>query len=978
MTFIPRQIGYDIVLILISLGISMADKPHLYLIDGSSFIFRAYHALPPLTRKSDGTPIGAVSGFCNMLWKLIQDAHTPDGPSHLAVIFDASGKTFRNEIYNEYKAHRPPAPEDLVPQFPLIKELVRAFHVPSIEKVGFEADDIMATYAHEGAKAGMKVTLVTSDKDMMQLINDDVDMYDTMKNKFISYDGVMEKFGVHPNRVIDIQALAGDSADNVPGVPGIGVKTATLLINEYGDLDSLLERAGEIKQKKRRENLIEFADLARISRELVTLKCDVELDEKVADFKLAYPDIDELLAHLQDLGLNSAVKRIASAHDADVPSASLNAAIEPTNQGNKTLSADYTPVNLASKRRNKLASMPVKPDDYQTIISIDDLTSIISKIYDSGKVSFDLETDSLNPVTANIVGVCLSLNAGHGVYIPVAHKIKTEKLDLFADDTEDQKVEQLPFDVALNILGKMLEDPSILKIGQNLKYDISVLKKYNIHLKSFHDTMLISATLDTGRTKHGMDSLSNYHFDHQPIAFKEVCGSGKSQITFDYVPVGEASKYGGEDADVTMRLFELLYPRLAAEKMTNVYQSMERPLVDVLVDMEQNGIVVDKQKLAELSADFAAKLEVLTKQIHELAGEEFNIASPKQLGDILFDKLGLSGGKKTKTGAWQTSAKVLDDLAAEGHELPIKMLEWRTLAKLKSTYTDSLPNHINAKTGRIHTSYAMAHTTTGRLASTDPNLQNIPVRTEEGRQIRTAFIAPKGHQLISADYSQIELRLLAHVADLKTMKQAFADGVDIHAMTASEMFGVPVDGMEAGIRRQAKAINFGIIYGISAFGLAVQLGISRTEAKDYIAKYFERFPGIRDFMEDTKQFARDNGYVKTIFGRVCHLPNINDKNAMQRAFTERAAINMPIQGAAADIIKRAMIQMPSALKDAGLKTKMLLQVHDELIFEAADNEVEQTIIIAKRIMENAHNPVVQIDIPLKVDAQAALNWNDAH
>ncbi|NRA86645.1 MAG: DNA polymerase I [Rhizobiales bacterium] len=956
----------------------MADKPHLYLVDGSSFIFRAYHALPPLTRKSDGMPIGAVSGFCNMLWKLIQNARTPEGPSHLAVIFDAKGKTFRNEIYKEYKAHRPPAPEDLVPQFPIIKELVRAFHVPSIEKVGFEADDIMATYAKHAVAEGMKVTLVTSDKDLMQLVNDDVDMLDTMKNKLISYDGVMEKFGVHPNRVIDIQALAGDSADNVPGVPGIGVKTAALLINEYGDLDNLLEHAGEIKQKKRRENLIEFADLARVSRELVTLKCDVELDEKVTDFKLAYPDIDDLLQHLLDLGLNSTVKRIAAAHDADVPSASLSAATQPNSTDANDTPKGYTPINLANKRRNKLASMQVKPEDYECITTIEALNEIIKSVYDTGQVSFDLETDSLNPMVANIVGICLSLKAGHGVYIPVAHKIKTEKLDLFAADTDDEKVDQLDLKITLDIIGKMLEDQSILKIGQNLKYDISVLKKYDIHLKSFHDTMLLSAALDTGRTKHGMDALSEFHFDHKPIAFKDVCGSGKSQITFDYVPLEQATQYGAEDADVTMRLFDVLYPRLAAEKMTNVYQSMERPLVDVLVDMEQNGILVNREKLAELSADFASKLEVLTKEIHELAGEEFNIASPKQLGDILFDKLGLAGGKKTKTGAWQTSAKILDDLAAEGHELPIKMLGWRTLSKLKSTYTDSLPNHINAKTNRIHTSYAMAHTTTGRLASTDPNLQNIPVRTEEGRLIRTAFIAAKGHQLISADYSQIELRLLAHIADLKTMKQAFADGIDIHALTASEMFGVPVEGMDPMIRRQAKAINFGIIYGISAFGLAAQLGISRTEAKDYIGKYFERFPGIKDFMEDTKQFARDNEYVKTIFGRVCHLPLINDKNAMQRAFTERAAINMPIQGAAADIIKRAMVQMPQALKDAGLKAKMLLQVHDELIFEATDNEVEQTIIVAKRIMENAHKPIIHIDVPLKVDAQAALNWNDAH
>lgn len=955
----------------------MADKPHLYLIDGSSFIFRAYHALPPLTRKSDGTPIGAVSGFCNMLWKLIQLARTPEGPSHLAVIFDAKGKTFRNDIYPQYKAHRPPAPEDLVPQFPIIKELVKAFHVPSIEKVGFEADDIMATYAKHAVAAGMKVTLVTSDKDMMQLVNDDVDMLDTMKNRFISYDEVMEKFGVHPNRVIDIQALAGDSADNVPGVPGIGVKTAALLINEYGDLDTLLERAGEIKQNKRRENLIEFADLARVSRTLVTLKDDVEMEEDVKDFKLCYPDLDELLEHLLDLGLNSAVKRIAAAHDADVPvreatSPAVDSATPPN-------AADgFTPQSLASKRQQQLAALPVKPEDYKTILTLDALNNYIAKVYDAGQVSFDLETDSLNPMIANIVGICLSTQVGEGVYIPVAHKIKTEKLDLFAAEMTDEDVDQIDFKTALNLLGKMLEDPSILKIGQNLKYDISVLKKYKINLKSFHDTMLISATLDTGRTNHGMDALSEYHFDHKPIAFKDVCGSGKSQITFDYVPIDAATKYGAEDADVTLRLFQNLYPRLAAEKITHVYQSMERPLVDILVDMEQHGIKVDRERLLELSTNFAAKIEILTKEIYKLADQEFNIASPKQLGEILFEKLALPGGKKTKNGAWQTGAKILDDLAGEGHELPVKMLEWRGLSKLKSTYTDSLPNHINATTGRIHTSYAMAHTTTGRLASTDPNLQNIPVRTEEGRMIRTAFISDVGHQLISADYSQIELRLLAHIADLKTMKQAFADGVDIHAMTASEMFGVPIEGMDSSIRRQAKAINFGIIYGISAFGLAAQLGIGRTEAKDYINKYFERFPGIRDYMEDTKQFARENEYVKTIFGRVCHLPHINDKNGMQRAFTERAAINMPIQGAAADVIKRAMIQMPDALLKAGLKTKMLLQVHDELIFEAPDDEVEATIKVAKNIMENAHNPVVDISVQLKVDAQAALNWNDAH
>lgn len=954
---------------------NMADKPHLYLIDGSSFIFRAYHALPPLTRKSDGTPIGAVSGFCNMLWKLIQEARTPEGPSHLAVIFDAKGKTFRNDIYQEYKAHRPPAPEDLVPQFPLIKELVKAFHVPSIEKVGFEADDIMATYAKQAVEVGMKVTLVTSDKDMMQLINDDVDMLDTMKNRLISYDGVMEKFGVAPNKVIDIQALAGDSADNVPGVPGIGVKTAALLINEYGDLDTLLERAGEIKQKKRRENLIEFADLARVSRTLVTLKDDVEMEEKVQDFKLAIPILDDLLEHLQDLGLSSAVKRIANAHDADIPQ---KAAPDETDAAVPVATDGFSPTSLAQKRKQKLASLPVKPEDYQCITTLDALNDYIAKVYKVGQVSFDLETDSLNPMVANIAGICLSTQAGEGVYIPVAHKIKTEKLDLFAAETSEESVDQIDFKTALGIIGKMLEDKSILKIGQNLKYDISVLKKYKINLKSFHDTMLISASLDTGRTNHGMDALAEYHFDHKPIAFKDVCGSGKSQITFDYVPLAEATKYGAEDADVTLRLFQTLYPRLAAEKVTQVYQTMERPLVDILVDMEQNGIKVDRDRLLELSNNFAAKLEILTTEIYLLAGQEFNIASPKQLGEILFEKLDLPGGKKTKTGAWQTGAKVLDDLAADGHELPVKMLEWRGLSKLKSTYTDSLPNHINATTGRIHTSYAMAHTTTGRLASTDPNLQNIPVRTEEGRMIRTAFISDVGHQLISADYSQIELRLLAHIADLKTMKQAFADGVDIHAMTASEMFGVPIEGMDSSIRRQAKAINFGIIYGISAFGLAAQLGIGRAEAKDYIGKYFERFPGIRDYMEDTKQYARDHEYVKTIFGRICHTPHINDKNGMQRAFTERAAINMPIQGAAADIIKRAMIQMPDALTNAGLKAKMLLQVHDELIFEAPDDEVEATIKVARNIMENAHNPVVNITVPLRVDAQAALNWNDAH
>ena len=945
---------------------------HIFLVDGSGYIFRAYHALPPLTRKSDGLPVGAVSGFCNMLYKLLQDTKDEFEPTHLAVIFDHSGKSFRNELYADYKAHRPPAPEDLVPQFALIRDAVRAFDVPCIEMEGFEADDLIATYACQAAANGARVTIVSSDKDLMQLVNGNIDMLDTMKLKAIGPAEVEEKFGVGPDKVVDVQSLAGDSVDNVPGVPGIGIKTAALLINEYGDLDTLLERAEEIKQKKRRENLIEFADQARISRDLVRLKQDVPVTVGLEEMDIKTPDPVKLIGFLKDMEFTTLTKRVASelGVEADeVPAAGDHPADAPVIVEAKGPAERGGAPGAVSPG----IEAPIDPDAYETVTEVEVLKAWLEEAKDQGFMALDTETDSLDAMAARLVGVSIATRPGKACYIPLQHGAG-EGLDFDGNGAP----EQISLDDALGLLKPVLEDPAVLKIGQNLKYDLQVLKRHGINVAPIDDTMLMSYALDAGLHGHGMDELSKLHLGHEPIPFKEIAGSGKSQITFDQVPIPKATRYAAEDADVTLRLYMLLKPRLVAEKKTTVYETLERPLVSVLVDMEHEGVKIDRQVLSRLSGEFSQKMGAYEEEIYELAGEEFNIGSPKQLGEILYDKKGLSGGRKTKTGAWSTDAAALEELAAQGHELPQRILDWRGLSKLKSTYTDALPEYINKDTGRVHTSYSMASTTTGRLASSEPNLQNIPVRTEDGRRIRTAFIAEKGMKLISADYSQIELRLVAHIAGVKELKDAFADGLDIHAMTASEIFNVPIKGMEPSVRRRAKAINFGIIYGISAFGLANQLGISRSEAGDYIDLYFKRFPGIRDYMESTKESAHKDGFVETIFGRKIHLPEINSKNGARRSFMERAAINAPIQGSAADIIRRAMIHMAGALSRADLKARMLLQVHDELIFEAPEKETEKTCKLVCDVMSKAAEPAVALSVPLDVEANAANNWDEAH
>ncbi|WP_370320096.1 DNA polymerase I [Oricola sp.] len=973
----------------------MKKDDHLFLVDGSAYIFRAFHALPPLTRKSDGLPVGAVAGFCNMLWKLLQDARDTDvgvTPTHFAVIFDYSSKTFRKDLYPEYKANRSEPPEDLVPQFGLIREATRAFNLPCIEVEGYEADDIIATYARQAEKIGAHTTIISSDKDLMQLVSDHVSMYDSMKDKQIGIAEVIEKFGVGPEKMIDLQALNGDSTDNVPGVPGIGPKTAAQLLEEYGDLDTLLERASEIKQNKRRENLIEFADQARLSRELVTLKTDTPLDIDLDGLKLEPQDGPKLIAFLKAMEFNTLTRRVAEAtgtevgevEAADVEVEAGRAAHGPdldegTAKAPEPAKADaadgddLTPQALAETRRQAAAASKFDRDAYVCIRDTKTLDAWIANAREAGIVAFDTETNSLDAMQAELAGFSLCSTPGEAAYVPLNHK--SGNGDLLGGGLVD---DQIPLDDALDRLKELLEDPSILVIGQNIKYDWLVMQRYGITIASLDDTMLLSYVADAGTGTHGMDSLAERWLGHKPIAFKEIAGTGKKALTFDMIDLETATRYAAEDADITLRLWLALKPQVVAKGLVTVYERLERPLVPVLARMEARGISVDRQILSRLSGEFGQKAAGLEDEIQELAGEKFTIGSPKQLGDILFGKMGLPGGTKTKSGQWSTTAQVLEDLAAEGHELPRRIVDWRQLTKLKSTYTDALPGYINPETKRVHTSYSLAATTTGRLSSSEPNLQNIPIRTSEGRRIRTAFIAEKGNKLISADYSQIELRVLAHVADIAQLKQAFADGIDIHAMTASEMFGVPVEGMPSEVRRRAKAINFGIIYGISAFGLANQLGIERSEASDYIKTYFERFPGIKDYMDATKAFARENGYVETIFGRRAHYPEIKSSNPSVRAFNERAAINAPIQGSAADIIRRAMIRVEDALSDSKLSAQMLLQVHDELIFEAPEKEVDETIRVVRHVMENAALPAIDMAVPLHVDASAADNWDEAH
>ncbi|HEV2562164.1 MAG TPA: DNA polymerase I [Rhizomicrobium sp.] len=962
---------------------------HLYLIDGSGYLFRAYHALPPLSRKSDGLPTGAVSGYTNMLWKLLEDTKDGDKPTHLAVIFDAGRKTFRNDIYPEYKAHRPDPPEDLIPQFPLVRDATRAFGVPAIEEPGFEADDLIATYARLAREVGAKVTIVSSDKDLMQLVVDgEVELLDTMKNKRIASAEVMEKFGVPPSKVIEVQALAGDSTDNIPGVRGIGVKTAAELINQYGDLETLLKRAGEIKQPKRRETLIENAELARISKKLVTLDDRVTLPVSPDTFGTREPDPIVLIAFLKSMEFNSLTRRAASHYGIDDPD-SIAAGPDPVQAklpapGEASELPKQAP--LPSEKSLQPQTGPgavmdrgalmktIDHEAYETVTTLARLGHWIARAAETGRVCVDTETTSLDPMQATLCGVSLAVAPGEACYIPCGHR-KADGLDLAG---KAGAIIQLAEKDILARLKPMLEDSGILKIAQNLKYDFLIFAQRGIRITPYDDTMLMSYVLEAGLHGHGMDELSELHLKHIPISFTEVAGKGKEKITFDAVELKPATRYSAEDADVTLRLHCLLKPKLLAEGKLTVYETLERPLVTVLADMEQAGIVIDPDLLRRLSNDFAQGMMKLEKEIHKLAGGDFNIGSPKQLGDILFGQMKIAGGRKTKTGAWSTDADVLEDLATQGHEIARKVLSWRTLSKLRGTYTDALPTYVNPQTGRVHTSYAMASTSTGRLSSNDPNLQNIPIRTEEGRKIRAAFIAAKGCKLISADYSQIELRLLAHIADIPALKKAFAEGLDIHAMTASEIFGVPVKGMPPEIRRRAKAINFGIVYGISGFGLANQLGIERDEANAYIKKYFERFPGIRDYMERTKELAREHGYVETLFGRRIHIREIRSTNQGHRGGAERAAINAPIQGSAADIIRRAMIRVPDALAKKKLKAKMLLQVHDELVLEAPDKECEETCKVVSAVMEKAAMPALELSVPLTVEARAAANWDAAH
>ncbi len=923
---------------------------HLHLIDGSAFIFRAYHALPPLTRKSDGMPIGAVAGFCNMLHRYVEGNTGPDAPTHVAVIFDKGSHTFRNDMYDLYKANREAMPEELRPQIPLTRTATEAFNIACKEKEGFEADDIIATLAVQARKAGGRCTIISSDKDMMQLVGDGVEMLDAMKNNRIDRDGVFEKFGVFPERVVDVQALAGDSVDNVPGAPGIGIKTAALLINEYGDLDALLARAGEIKQPKRRETLINHADQIRLSRRLVLLDENTPLDFTIDDLEVRDPDPDTLLGFLAEMEFRTLSRRVAEVLGREAP-----VIVEAP------VAADAP----------QAADVPFDRATYEQVSDTAALQKWIDRIYEVGHVAVDTETTGLDEMTAELVGISLCVEAGQACYIPLIHK-QSRAEDLFGSD--DLAPGQLPVEVALRMLTPMLEDPAILKIGQNMKYDGKIFAQIGITVAPIDDTMLMSYAMHAGLHGHGMDTLSERYLGHTPLPIKPLLGAGKSAVTFDKVPLTDAVPYAAEDADITLRLWQLFKPQLHRTQVTKVYETLERPLVPVLAAMERSGIKVDRDTLSRMSNAFAQKMAGLEDEIYELAGRKFNVGSPKQLGEILFDEMALEGGKKGKTGAYATGADVLEDLATL-HELPARILDWRQLSKLKSTYTDALQDHINKDTGRVHTSYSIAGASTGRLASTDPNLQNIPIRTEEGRRIREAFVAEPGKTLVALDYSQIELRILAHIADLPALKEAFKQGHDIHAMTASEMFDVPMEEMTPDVRRRAKAINFGVIYGISGFGLARNLRIPRAEAQGFIDRYFERFPGIRTYMDDTKAFAKEHGYVQTLFGRKINTPEIGAKGP-RAGFAQRAAINAPIQGTAADIIRRAMIRMPAAIK--GIPATMLLQVHDELLFEVEKGAEDALIAAARDIMENAADPVVNLDVKLTVDAGTGANWAEAH
>ncbi|MBS3978823.1 MAG: DNA polymerase I [Rhodobacteraceae bacterium] len=937
---------------------------HLHLIDGSAYIFRAYHALPPLTRKSDGLPVGAVAGFCNILWNEMSRATTNGkAATHLAVVFDHSATTFRNALYPQYKANRPDLPEDLRPQFPLTREATRAFNVACLETEGFEADDIIATLARRAVAAGGSCTIISSDKDLMQLIGPGIDMFDPMKTRAIGPDEVIEKFGVPPARVIDVQSLAGDSVDNIPGAPGIGLKTAALLINEYGDLDTLLARAAEIRQPKRREALLDNAEKIRLSRQLVTLKDDTPLDVALDDLEIRLPDPEKVMDFLTRMEFRTLTKRVADKLGIAPP------ALPETSQLQVTPPREEKP--QAHDER-----LPFDTAGYECIRDLATLTRWLDRIREVGQVAIDTETTSLDEMRAELVGISLAVDPGRAAYIPLAHT--TGGGDLFGATA--RAPDQLTVTETLNALRPVLEDPSILKIGQNMKYDWKILARLGVRITPLDDTMLMSYAMHAGLHNHGMDELSDRYLGHRPIPIKTLLGSGKSQVTFDKVAIEDAVKYAAEDADVTLRLWQHFKPQLHRARVTTVYETLERPLVPVLADMEMAGIQVDRDTLNRMSNAFAQKLVQLEEEIHQIAGEKFNVGSPKQLGEILFDRLQIPGGEKGKTGAYGTGADILEDITTledhpTGAQLAARILDWRQIAKLKSTYTDALQLAINPDTGRVHTSYSIAGANTGRLASTDPNLQNIPVRTEEGRRIREAFVAPPGRVLVSLDYSQIELRILAHIADIPELRRAFEDGIDIHALTASEMFNVPLDQMTSDIRRKAKAINFGVIYGISGFGLARNLRIPRAEAQGFIDRYFERFPGIKEYMSETVKFAQATGYVQTLFGRKINTPEINARGP-GAGFAKRAAINAPIQGTAADVIRRAMIRMPAAIRD--LDARMLLQVHDELLFEVAEADADRLIPVARQVMEQASAPAVSLKVHLAVEAGTGKNWAEAH
>ncbi len=999
---------------------------HVFLIDGSSFVFRAYFAMFKAAQsrgrsftRSDGLPIGGVLTFCNMLWKILREGLNEVKPTHLAVVFDYSGKSFRNEIYTEYKGHRPEPPDELIPQFPLMREAVRAFGLVPIEQEGFEADDLIATYARIAREAGADVTIVAGDKDLMQLVRDGVSMYDPMpgNERRIGRDEVIARFGVPPEKVIEVQALIGDPTDNVPGVPGIGVKTAAQLIGEYGDLETLLAHAPEIKQQKRRESLIEFAGQARMSRQLVELDDHVALDCALEKTRLDGRDPDKLIAFLKAMEFNTLTRRVAEETGVDPNKVEADPRLRPGSEAGapapaaEALPAEPAPAEAAAAPAGAATQLslglpdmrprvarapapggpPVTPQDlvaartaeaartridrarYETVADQQALARWVAAASDQGHVAIDFVTTAPDPMVAEIIGIALALGRDKACYIPLGHRASN---DLLAGG--GLAPGQIPAGDALAQLKPLFESAGVLKIGHDLKADLHALARHGIPLVAFDDIQLMSYVLDAGLGGHALTELAERHLHHAALALADIVGKGRTLVPFEHIEIARACPYCAEQPDLALRLWRLFKARLIAEGVNTVYETLERPLVPVLMRMERRGISIDRAVLSRLAGEFAQKAAALEHAAQEIAGEPFNLGSPKQLGDILFGKFKLPGAKKTKTGAWSTSASVLDELAEEGHALPVKILEWRQLTKLKSTYADQLPAHVNPETGRVHTSYALAATTTGRLASTEPNLQNIPIRTEEGRKIRRAFIARPGNKLASADYSQIELRLLAEIADIAPLKAAFRDGLDIHAMTASEMFGVPVAGMPGEVRRRAKAINFGIIYGISAFGLANQLGIPREEAAAYIRKYFERFPGIRDFMEASKEFCRKHGYVVTLFGRKCHYPDIAASNPSVRSFNERAAVNARLQGTAADIIRRAMVHMEGALARAKLSAQMLLQVHDELVFELPEGEVAATLPVIKRVMENAPMPAMSLSVPLHVDARAADNWDEAH